>query len=86
MKFQLRGIPRGVYQGSVMGVFLINVVINDYSAATKKIDLVIYIQRLEDSSNVIIQTLTESYGRYALLIGSPGFQNCINKCFCCIFS
>ena len=39
-----------------------------------------FIQRLEDSSNVIIQTLTSSWP-LCFVDGSAGFQNCINKCF-----
>ena len=39
-----------------------------------------FIQRLEDSSNVF--KLLQGDGRYALLIGSAGLQNCIiMKCF-----
>ena len=59
--------------------------IENFEALLRKV-IYGFIQRLEDSSNVIIQTLTKSWTIYALLIGSPGFQNCINKCFCCIFS
>ena len=42
IKSQLHGISRGILQGSVIGPLLINIVINDLNAATKKIDLIMY--------------------------------------------
>ena len=42
IKSQLHGISRGILQGSVIGPLLINIVINDLNAATKKIDLTMY--------------------------------------------
>ena len=53
--------------------------IENFEALLQKV-IYEFIQRLKDSSNVIIQTLTRSW-----TLSSPGFRNCINKCFCCFF-
>ena len=42
IKSQLHGISHGILQGSVIGPLLINIVINDLNAATKKIDVIMY--------------------------------------------
>ena len=56
LQSQLHGISRGIPQGSVMGLLLFNIVINDLSVATKKFDLIMY------ADNTTLISTLETFG------------------------